>query len=65
LSRKRSSPPKPRTVAPLGLVLPPQLAVESLARRLGLDPDAPRGLSKVTQTDRRPTDPSEPSGGLQ
>jgi glutamine---fructose-6-phosphate transaminase (isomerizing) len=53
-------------VAPLGLVLPPQLAVESLARRLGLDPDAPRGLSKVTQTDRRrPTDPPEPSGGLQ
>jgi len=28
-----------------------QLMVESLARRLGLDPDAPRGLSKVTQTD--------------
>jgi glutamine---fructose-6-phosphate transaminase (isomerizing) len=39
-------------VAPLGLVLPAQLVVESLARRLGLDPDAPRGLSKVTQTDR-------------
>jgi glutamine---fructose-6-phosphate transaminase (isomerizing) len=41
-------------VAPLALVGPPQLVVESLARRLGLDPDAPRGLSKVTQTDRAP-----------
>jgi glutamine---fructose-6-phosphate transaminase (isomerizing) len=39
-------------VAPLALVAPGQLVVESLARRLGLDPDAPRGLSKVTQTDR-------------
>ena len=39
-------------VAPLALVGPAQLVVESLARRLGLDPDAPRGLSKVTQTDR-------------
>jgi glutamine---fructose-6-phosphate transaminase (isomerizing) len=40
------------SVAPLGLILPAQLAVEMLARRLGLDPDAPRGLAKVTQTDR-------------
>jgi glutamine---fructose-6-phosphate transaminase (isomerizing) len=39
-------------LAPLGLVVPAQLVVESLARRLGLDPDVPRGLSKVTQTDR-------------
>ncbi|MFE3851722.1 SIS domain-containing protein [Streptomyces griseorubiginosus] len=39
-------------LAPLGLILPPQLAIEKLARRLGLDPDAPRGLAKVTQTDR-------------
>jgi glucosamine--fructose-6-phosphate aminotransferase (isomerizing) len=39
-------------LAPLGLVLPAQVTVEALARRLGLDPDAPRGLSKVTQTDR-------------
>jgi len=38
-------------VAPLGLVVPGQLLVEALARRLGLDPDAPRGLNKVTQTD--------------
>ncbi|MGH3498808.1 MAG: SIS domain-containing protein [Nocardioidaceae bacterium] len=40
-------------LAPLGLVVPGQLVVEALARRLGLDPDAPRGLSKVTQTDPR------------
>jgi glucosamine--fructose-6-phosphate aminotransferase (isomerizing) len=40
------------SLAPLGLILPAQLAVEMLARRLGLDPDAPRGLAKVTQTDR-------------
>jgi glutamine---fructose-6-phosphate transaminase (isomerizing) len=39
-------------VAPLALVGPGQLVVESLARRLGLDPDTPRGLSKVNQTDR-------------
>ena len=33
------------------LAIPAQLMVERLARRLGLDPDAPRGLRKVTQTD--------------
>ncbi|WP_020579593.1 SIS domain-containing protein [Actinopolymorpha alba] len=38
-------------VAPLATVVPGQLMVEALARRLGLDPDSPRGLSKVTQTD--------------
>lgn len=42
-------------VAPLGLVVRPQITVEALARRLGLDPDSPRGLSKVTQTDRSTT----------
>ncbi len=44
-------PDLPEPVAPLGLIVPAQLMVESLARRLGLDPDAPRGLSKVTATD--------------
>jgi glucosamine--fructose-6-phosphate aminotransferase (isomerizing) len=44
-------PDLPEPVAPLGLIVPAQLIVESLARRLGLDPDAPRGLSKVTATD--------------
>ncbi|HEY6739568.1 MAG TPA: SIS domain-containing protein [Actinopolymorphaceae bacterium] len=45
-------PDLPESVAPLAAVVPGQLVVETLARRLGLDPDAPRGLSKVTQTDR-------------
>jgi glutamine---fructose-6-phosphate transaminase (isomerizing) len=45
-------PRLPELAAPLALVVPAQLIVEALARRLGLDPDAPRGLSKVTQTDR-------------
>jgi glutamine---fructose-6-phosphate transaminase (isomerizing) len=44
-------PDLPEAVAPIGLIVPAQLIVESLARRLGLDPDAPRGLSKVTTTD--------------
>jgi len=46
-------PDLPEAVAPIGLIVPAQLVVESLARRLGLDPDAPRGLSKVTTTDPR------------
>jgi glucosamine--fructose-6-phosphate aminotransferase (isomerizing) len=46
-------PDLPEPVAPIALVVPAQLVVESLARRLGLDPDAPRGLSKVTTTDPR------------
>lgn len=59
-----AGPQLPEPVAPLGLVLPAQVAVESLARRLGLDPDAPRGLSKVTQTDRS-APPSDDPGGMQ
>lgn len=47
-----AGPDLPETVAPLGLVVPAQLIVEGLARRRGLDPDAPRGLQKVTRTDR-------------
>jgi glutamine---fructose-6-phosphate transaminase (isomerizing) len=46
-----AGPDLPERVAPIGLVVPGQLVVEALARALGLDPDAPRGLSKVTQTD--------------
>ena len=46
-------PNLPEAVAPIGLIVPAQLMVESLSRRLGLDPDAPRGLSKVTTTDPR------------
>nr|WP_103936987.1 SIS domain-containing protein [Thermomonospora echinospora] len=44
-------PRLPEWVAPLGLIVPGQLVVEALARRLGHDPDVPRGLNKVTQTD--------------
>jgi glutamine---fructose-6-phosphate transaminase (isomerizing) len=49
--RALPGPDLPEDVAPLALVVPGQLVVESLARRLGIDPDAPRGLRKVTQTD--------------
>jgi len=41
-------------LAPVALPIPAQLLAERLARRLGLDPDAPRGLKKVTQTDSAP-----------
>jgi glutamine---fructose-6-phosphate transaminase (isomerizing) len=43
-------PRLPEWLAPLGLIVPGQLLTEALSRRLGLDPDHPRGLSKVTQT---------------
>lgn len=43
----------PEHLAPFGLVVPGQLLVEALARAKGLDPDSPRGLRKVTQTEQR------------
>src|SRR5450755_87530 len=43
-------PALPEWLAPIGLIVPGQLLTEALARRLGLDPDRPRGLTKVTQT---------------
>jgi glucosamine--fructose-6-phosphate aminotransferase (isomerizing) len=43
-------PDLPEALAPLALVVPGQLLVEALARRLGLNPDRPLGLTKVTQT---------------
>jgi glutamine---fructose-6-phosphate transaminase (isomerizing) len=43
-------PRLPEWLAPLGLIVPGQLLTEELSRRLGIDPDSPRGLSKVTQT---------------
>ncbi|MBA8954743.1 SIS domain-containing protein [Actinomadura namibiensis] len=46
-----AGPDLPEWVAPLGLIVPGQILVENLARALGLDPDVPRGLNKVTQTD--------------
>ncbi len=49
--RSGSGPALPEYLAPFGLVVPGQLLVEALARAKGLDPDAPRGLDKVTQTE--------------
>jgi glutamine---fructose-6-phosphate transaminase (isomerizing) len=40
----------PAELAPIPLMVPGQLLAEALARAKGLDPDAPRGLRKVTQT---------------
>ena len=48
--RALPGPRLPEWLAPLGLIVPGQLLTEALARRLGLNPDSPRGLSKVTQT---------------
>jgi glutamine---fructose-6-phosphate transaminase (isomerizing) len=44
-------PDLPEALAALGAIVPAQLMVERLARELGLDPDAPRGLTKVGTTD--------------
>src|SRR5271170_6986480 len=49
-SRALPAPRLPEWLAPMGLIVPGQLLTEALARRLGLDPDRPRGLSKITQT---------------
>ena len=46
-----AGPDLPETVAPIALVVAGQLLAEALALALGLNPDAPRGLHKVTQTD--------------
>ena len=40
----------PECLTPLALILPGQLLAEAVAVRLGLSPDAPDGLSKVTLT---------------
>ncbi len=40
----------PEALTPLTYVIPGQLVAEAVARRRGLDPDAPAGLSKVTLT---------------
>ena len=44
----------PEHLAPLATIVPGQLLVEALARAKSIDPDAPRGLRKVTQTDSGP-----------
>ncbi|GAA1998323.1 SIS domain-containing protein [Nocardiopsis rhodophaea] len=43
-------PEVPEWLAPISLIVPAQQITERLARRLGYNPDAPRGLGKVTQT---------------
>ena len=40
----------PETLSPLAFAVAGQLLVEAVARRRGLDPDAPPGLNKVTLT---------------
>ena len=40
----------PEALTPLQFVVPGQLLVEATARELGLNPDAPAGLNKVTRT---------------
>jgi glucosamine--fructose-6-phosphate aminotransferase (isomerizing) len=49
-NRALPGPDLPEWLAPIGLIVPGQLLTEALSRRLGLDPDNPRGLSKITQT---------------
>lgn len=40
----------PDPISPAAFVVPGQLLAEAVARRRGLDPDAPRGLAKITRT---------------
>ena len=47
-----AGPDLPEAVSPIALVVAGQMLAEGLALALGLNPDAPRGLHKVTQTDR-------------
>ncbi|HXP21663.1 MAG TPA: SIS domain-containing protein [Streptosporangiaceae bacterium] len=49
-NRALPGPALPEWLAPIGLIVPGQLLTEALSRHLGIDPDSPRGLSKVTQT---------------
>ena len=54
LKRARVALPLPAEVpewlSPLVAIVPGQLFAVALARTRGLDPDRPRGLSKVTET---------------
>jgi glucosamine--fructose-6-phosphate aminotransferase (isomerizing) len=46
-----TGPDLPESLAPRAAIVPVQVLVERVTRRLGLDPDQPRGLAKVTMTD--------------
>jgi glucosamine--fructose-6-phosphate aminotransferase (isomerizing) len=50
LSLAAAATPLPEALTPLLYVLPGQLLAEAVARRLGRNPDAPLGLTKVTLT---------------
>ena len=54
--------PLPGALSPLAAVIPGQLLAYHLALARGLDPDRPRGLSKVTRTSCEPA--PEPPFGL-
>ncbi len=49
-----AGPDLPETVEPIASIVPAQLMIEQMALRMGLDPDNPRGLNKVTQTEFDP-----------
>jgi glucosamine--fructose-6-phosphate aminotransferase (isomerizing) len=40
----------PEELSPVLYAIPPQILAHDLSRLKGLDPDSPRGLSKVTET---------------
>ena len=46
-----AGPDLPETVEPIASIVPAQVMIEQMALRMGLDPDNPRGLNKVTQTE--------------
>lgn len=46
-----AGPDLPESVEPLASIVPSQMMIEQMSRRLGLNPDNPRGLNKVTQTE--------------
>jgi len=60
-----AGPNLPEMVAPPALVVAGQLVVEGLARALGLNPDSPRGLKKVTQTDASQASQGDQAGSVQ
>ena len=46
-----AGPDLPEAVEPVASIVPSQRMIEQMALRMGLDPDNPRGLNKVTQTE--------------
>ncbi len=54
-----AGPDLPETVEPIASIVPAQVMIEQLALRMGLDPDNPRGLNKVTDTEYSTTDSEE------